>query len=123
MQRGLDRAGDGQIFPGNRFFPGQVEHRLHVLAENADILRKRTRLNHPSGHIIDQNELIARGIEIAQPENRHFRREFRFEQSDHILVFLFDGDKSLFGSDRFAYFIQSPHDIIGKRFQKFFIFM
>jgi len=97
-----DRAGDSEkLFGyGAASRGGHIHGRLDVHHHGIHGQRDPARRNDAFERVIDQDELVAGRISIAQRANFHASRQFGAEQVDHIVVFFLDADDGSIGPDQ-----------------------
>ena len=97
-----DRAGDGEEFfryrPAGR--GGHVHGRLDVHHHGIHGQRDPARRNDAAQRVVDQDELVARRVGVAQGADFHASRQLGAEQVDHVLVFFLDADDGPTGPDQ-----------------------
>ncbi len=94
-----DRAGDREKFlrHGAAGRGGHVDGRLDVHHHRIHGQRDPTRRNDPFQRVVDQNELVARRVGVAERADFHASGQFGTKQVDHVLVFFLDADDGPLG--------------------------
>ena len=79
---------------------GDVHGGLDVHHHGADGQGNAARRNHPAQHVVDQNELVAGRIGVAERGHVHVAGNLRPQQVDHVAILFLDADDPALGADQ-----------------------
>ena len=88
------RPRHGQILVRHGTVPRDVNQRLDVGNHRAHIQRQAAGRDHAAGYVINQNELVARRVDVAQGADFHVVRKQRREGAHDVIVLFLDADNA-----------------------------
>ena len=118
-----DGSGDGEVLVGNGLVEADVEHGLDVGDEGADVLGEAAGWDDATGDHVDEDELVAGGVDVRERRDADAGGYLGFEGGDDVVVLLLDADNALLRADDLHHGLHAAEEWGGVVVEEFLVFM